>query len=169
MLHGLDACGRRNAIRNSFSTSASTIPNPRWCWDTRSTPEACNDGEAVLDLLARDPRTARHLSFELAQHFVSDKPPEALVKRMVQTYLATRRRYSRGVAHHDLFPGVLVAGRPIAPRSRRPLSWWLRRRVPWARRRDVPLTMVQWTNRIGEPLYHVPAADGLLGQGRIPG
>ena len=47
------------------------------------------DGEEVLDLLARDPHTAHHLSLEIAQHFVSDNPPDALVDRMAQTYLAT--------------------------------------------------------------------------------
>ncbi len=45
------------------------------------------DGEEVLDFLARDPHTAHHISFELAQRFVSDNPPEALVNRMAQTFL----------------------------------------------------------------------------------
>jgi len=47
------------------------------------------DGEEVLDLLARDPHTARHLSLEIARHFVSDNPPDALVERMAQTYEST--------------------------------------------------------------------------------
>jgi uncharacterized protein (DUF1800 family) len=33
------------------------------------------DGEEVLDILARDPHTAHHISYELAQRFVSDNPP----------------------------------------------------------------------------------------------
>ena len=47
------------------------------------------DGEEVLDLLARDPHTARHISLEIAQHFVSDNPPDALVDRMAQTFEST--------------------------------------------------------------------------------
>ena len=47
------------------------------------------DGEEVLDILARDPHTAHHISFELAQRFVSDNPPAALVDRMAQTFLKT--------------------------------------------------------------------------------
>ena len=47
------------------------------------------DGEEVLDILARDPHTAHHISFELAQRFVSDNPPDALVDRMAQTFLRT--------------------------------------------------------------------------------
>ena len=47
------------------------------------------DGEKVLDILARHPSTAHFISKELAQRFVADNPPEALVDRMAQTFLAT--------------------------------------------------------------------------------
>jgi uncharacterized protein (DUF1800 family) len=45
--------------------------------------------ETVLDLLARHPATAKHISFELAQAFVSDNPPESLVNRLTQQYIAS--------------------------------------------------------------------------------
>jgi uncharacterized protein (DUF1800 family) len=48
-----------------------------------------DDGEQVLDILATHPSTAHFISKELAQHFVADNPPEALVNRMAQTFLAT--------------------------------------------------------------------------------
>lgn len=44
-------------------------------------------GKAILDFLARQPATARHLSLQLAQHFVSDDPPQSLVDRMARSYL----------------------------------------------------------------------------------
>ena len=47
------------------------------------------EGEHALDILARSPATARHLSFKLAQYFVADDPPKALVSRMAERYLAT--------------------------------------------------------------------------------
>jgi uncharacterized protein (DUF1800 family) len=47
------------------------------------------DGEEVLDILARDPRTARFISRKLAVRFVSDDPPPALVDRAAATYLRT--------------------------------------------------------------------------------
>ncbi len=47
------------------------------------------DGERVLDLLARSPSTAHFLSKELAQRFVADNPPESLVARMAQSYMKT--------------------------------------------------------------------------------
>ena len=46
-------------------------------------------GEQALDLLARSPKTANHLSYQLAQYFVADDPPPVLVKRMANRYLAT--------------------------------------------------------------------------------
>jgi uncharacterized protein (DUF1800 family) len=45
-----------------------------------------NDGERVLDLVARHPATARHIAFKLSQRFVSDVPPAVLVERATQTF-----------------------------------------------------------------------------------
>jgi len=47
------------------------------------------DGEEVLDLLARHPATARHIAFQLAQRFVADEPPPALVDRLAQVFTRT--------------------------------------------------------------------------------
>ena len=45
-------------------------------------------GESALDILARSPATAHHLSYQLAQYFVADDPPPELVQRMARRYLA---------------------------------------------------------------------------------
>jgi uncharacterized protein (DUF1800 family) len=45
------------------------------------------DGEKVLDIVAHHPSTAHFISRKLAQRFVADEPPPALVERMAQTYL----------------------------------------------------------------------------------
>ena len=47
------------------------------------------DGEKVLDIVAHHPATAHFISKKLAQRFVADDPPEALVERMAQTFLKT--------------------------------------------------------------------------------
>jgi uncharacterized protein (DUF1800 family) len=47
------------------------------------------DGEDVLDMLARDPHTAHFIARKLAVRFVSDDPPPALVERAAQTFLET--------------------------------------------------------------------------------
>jgi uncharacterized protein (DUF1800 family) len=47
------------------------------------------EGKKVLEMLARNPATAKFISTKLAQRFVSDAPPPALVDRMAQTFLKT--------------------------------------------------------------------------------
>lgn len=47
------------------------------------------EGEEALDILARSPATARHIAFELAQYFVADDPPAALVERLAARFLET--------------------------------------------------------------------------------
>jgi len=47
------------------------------------------DGEQVLDMLARSPATARFIARKLVVRFVSDDPPPALVERATHTFLAT--------------------------------------------------------------------------------
>jgi uncharacterized protein (DUF1800 family) len=46
-------------------------------------------GEAALDILAKHPATAKFVSYKLAQYFVSDRPPQALVTQMQKRFLAT--------------------------------------------------------------------------------
>lgn len=48
-----------------------------------------NEGEQALDILAKSPATAHHISYQLAQYFVTDQPPTALVDRLSKTFLAT--------------------------------------------------------------------------------
>jgi uncharacterized protein (DUF1800 family) len=47
------------------------------------------EGDAVLHLLATHPSTARHISYNLAQRFVADEPPETLIDGMAETWRHT--------------------------------------------------------------------------------
>ena len=47
------------------------------------------EGERALDLLATHPATAKHIGFKLAQAFVADQPPPALVQRLADRFTAT--------------------------------------------------------------------------------
>jgi uncharacterized protein (DUF1800 family) len=47
------------------------------------------DGERVLDIVAAHPSTARQIAFKLAQRFVSDAPPHALVERAAARFRET--------------------------------------------------------------------------------
>jgi len=45
--------------------------------------------EQALDILADSPATAHHISFQLAQYFVADDPPKALVDRLSERWQTT--------------------------------------------------------------------------------
>ncbi|AFY55579.1 hypothetical protein Riv7116_3104 [Rivularia sp. PCC 7116] len=47
------------------------------------------EGEQALDILAKHPATARHISYKLAQYFVADEPPKTLIEKLSKSYLAT--------------------------------------------------------------------------------
>ncbi len=47
------------------------------------------DGEELLDIVARHPSTARFIAFKLARRFVSDTPSAALVERAAATFTRT--------------------------------------------------------------------------------
>src|SRR4030095_12206643 len=47
------------------------------------------DGERVIELLTRQPATARFVATKLVRRFVSDTPPSALVARVAVSYLNT--------------------------------------------------------------------------------
>ena len=48
-----------------------------------------NEGIQVLEILAHHPSTARFISTELAERFVSDDPPKSLIDAMSKTFLKT--------------------------------------------------------------------------------
>ena len=61
----------------------------QWLGKTVS-PNGKSEGEFALDILALHPATAHHISYQLAQFFVQDQPPETLVKKLSQRFLETR-------------------------------------------------------------------------------
>ena len=48
-----------------------------------------DEGERVLDLLARHPATAKHVATKLAQRFVDDTPPPSVIERAAAVFRAT--------------------------------------------------------------------------------
>ena len=47
------------------------------------------EGETMIQILARHPATARHIAFQLCQRFVADEPPGDLVDRVAKKFLET--------------------------------------------------------------------------------
>ena len=62
-------------------------PGPKFVLGHRIKPKGEEEGLEVLHRLATSPRTAHFISLKLAERFVSDDPPPALVERMAKTFL----------------------------------------------------------------------------------
>ena len=61
-------------------------PGPKVVLGHRIKPKGEDEGKEVLHILATSPETAHFISLKLAQRFVSDDPPPALVDRMAKTF-----------------------------------------------------------------------------------
>lgn len=82
--------GRRNGAPGFVFRRALHDAGPKTVLGERlAAGRGVEDGEAVLDLLARNPATARHLARKLAARFVADDPPARLVDELASVFLRT--------------------------------------------------------------------------------
>ena len=61
-------------------------PGPKFVLGHHIKPKGEDEGREVLHMLATRPQTAHFISLKLAERFVSDDPPPALVDRMAKTF-----------------------------------------------------------------------------------
>ena len=134
-------------------------PNPKIVLGHKINAGGMRDGEEVLDLLARDPHTAHHLALEIARHFVSDNPPDALVERMTQTYQSTDGDI-RAVLHTMIYSPEFWSRDAYGAKIKTPFELVASAARAVGAEIDVPLALVQWTGRIGEPLYQCQPPTG---------
>jgi len=117
------------------------------------------DGERVLDLLAVHPSTARFIARKLAQKFVMDSPPPALVERVAQVFLRTGGDLTatyRALFESPEFWSDAARGSKV----KTPLEFTVSavRALGGTTAGDVP--MVQALNRMGQPLYRAQPPTG---------
>lgn len=110
------------------------------------------DGEQLLDLLVKHPSTAKFISTKLARRFVSDTPPEALVARMAQTFRETDGNI-REVMKTMIYSPEFWSRGTFRAKIKKPFELVVSalRATGADIERGTPL--VQWSARIGEPLY----------------
>ncbi len=110
------------------------------------------EGLEVLNLLAHQPATARFISTELAQRFVSDYPPQPLVDAMAKTFLKSDgdiREVLRTMFNSPEF----WAPETYRARVKTPLEFVVSSlRASQAEVTD-PLPLVAVLNKMGQPLY----------------
>jgi uncharacterized protein (DUF1800 family) len=118
-----------------------------------------NDGFAVIRLLTHDPHTARHISQQLAQHFVSDTPPASLVDKMTQAFTASDGDI-KAVLHTMIYSPEFWSRAAYRAKIKTPFELVVSAARAVGAQVDIPLPMVMWTARIGEPLYQCQPPTG---------
>jgi uncharacterized protein (DUF1800 family) len=116
------------------------------------------EGELALDVLAVHPATARHVSYRLAQYFVADVPPPALVERMARTWLDTKgdiRSVLRTMFTSTEFMDDSTAG----AKFKTPYQYVVSAARASGGAPDMK-RMQQVLNRLGMPLYGCQTPDG---------
>ena len=115
--------------------------------------------DEALDRLSRSPATAHFISGKLAQYFVGDNPPEALVARMAATF-----RHSDGMIA-DVLQTMFSSPefrQSLGKKFKDPMHYVVSAvRLSYD---DKPILnagpMLNWLSRMGQPLYGRQTPDG---------
>jgi uncharacterized protein (DUF1800 family) len=115
--------------------------------------------EQAIDILARQPATARHISTELAQYFCCDEPPKPLVDAMAATFLTSDGDIAAVL--RTLFDSPEFAA-SLGHKFKDPMQWTISALRASFGDRPVanPMPVFQMLMRLGEPLYGHEAPDG---------
>ena len=88
---GRGAAGRQvRATRGGFAFApALHQPGARTIMDRSYPAGGMEQGQAVLDMLAVHPATAKHVATKLSRHFAGDQPPAAMVERLATAFMSS--------------------------------------------------------------------------------
>jgi uncharacterized protein (DUF1800 family) len=118
-----------------------------------------NEGLQVIRLLTHDPHTAHHISLQITQHFVSDTPPPALVDRMAQTFSSSDGDI-KAVLHTMIYSPEFWSRQAYGAKIKSPFELVVSAARAVGAQIDLPLPMVMWAAKIGEPLYNCQPPTG---------
>lgn len=152
----------RDLVRSNrtFQFDAARHDNGSKEWLGRHiNPLGQREGEYALDVLAMHPATAQHLSYQLAQYFVQDNPPAALVERMAKRYLDSGGNI-RAVLETLFKSPEFMDDSVLAAKYKTPYQFV----ISAARAADMPVTNVRpllgTLAQLGMPLYGCQTPDG---------
>ena len=117
------------------------------------------EGMEILDRLASSPQTAHFISKKLAQRFVSDDPPPALVNRLAQCFLETDGDI-REVLHTLFTSPEFWSPQAYRAKVKTPLEFVVSTVRASAADVSNPMPLVQILAKMGEPLYQMQPPTG---------
>jgi len=134
-------------------------PDPKRVLGKKIKGGGIKDGEQVLDLLAKNPHTAHHIALQLAERFVSDDPPPALVARMAKTFEKSKGDI-RAVMTAMIYSPEFWSRAAFRAKVKTPFELVASTARALGADVDQPLQLAQWVARIGEPLYQCLTPNG---------
>jgi uncharacterized protein (DUF1800 family) len=117
------------------------------------------DGEEVLDILARHPSTARFIARKLAVRFVSDEPPPALVDRAAATFTRTKGDI-RAVVRTIVTSPEFFSGAAFRAKVKSPFEVVVSTMRALGSLPDPTPRSAQLVARLGQPIFGHQAPNG---------
>jgi uncharacterized protein (DUF1800 family) len=113
-----------------------------------------SEAEQVIEHLALHPSTAKFISTKLARRFIADEPPQEIIEKAAQTFLATKGDI-KSVLRVILLDGLAFA----QPKYKRPLNFVLSAlRMLNAETDGVALQ--EHLSQMGQLAFNLPTPDG---------
>jgi len=134
-------------------------PDPKIVLGKKIHAGGMKDGEQVIDLLVKNPSTAKFISTKLARRFVSDDPSPALVARMAETFKSSDGDI-RAVLHTMIYSKEFWARDAYRAKIKTPFEFVASTVRALGTDVDTSMPLVQWVGRIGEPLYQCQPPTG---------
>ena len=121
--------------------------------------KGADEVEDALTQLASHPSTAQHISFKLAQRFVSDQPPSSLVNKLAKQFTASDGSISQILTVLFQSPEFWDT-RNMGNKFKTPLHYLVSCYRSMARTVDNPGQIASIANHWGMPLYGCVTPDG---------
>jgi len=134
-------------------------PDPKVVLGKKIHAGGMKDGEQVIELLIKNPSTAKFVSTKLARRFVSDNPPPALVARMAYTFKASDGDI-RAVLRTMIYSPEFWTREAYRAKIKTPFEFVVSTVRALGTDVDSTMPLVQWVGRIGEPLYQCQPPTG---------
>ena len=124
-----------------------------------SANQGLEEGEAVLDLLASHPSTAKFIATKLARRFVSDTPPPALVDRATATFRNTQGDI-RAVVRTIVTSPEFFASASYRAKVKSPFELVASTMRAMNAQPDATPRTSQLVSRLGQPIFGHQAPNG---------
>ena len=119
--------------------------------------QGARDLDAVIDLIALHPSTARHLATKWCRRFIADDPPAAAVGRVAATFVASRGNIASSLETLFATPEFAAARRT---KLKRPFQFMVSALRATDAQTDGGPALHEMLRRMGHAPYQFPTPDG---------